>query len=103
MSTLTFFKRSALTTLAASLVACGSMAPDYQRPASPVPAQFPVTGDVAAAKTLVGVRMKRAGARFSQHGGQTILLFRASLLSERFEALHRELVQSYAAPVKVAA
>ena len=66
---------------------------------------FPIGTGIteAAAKTLVGVRMKRAGARFSQHGGQTILLFRASLLSERFEALHRELVQSYAAPVKVAA
>jgi hypothetical protein len=30
----------------------------------------------AAAKTVIGTRMKRAGARFSQHGGQTILLFR---------------------------
>jgi multidrug efflux system outer membrane protein len=53
MSTLTIFKRAALSTLAASLVACGAMAPDYQRPAAPVPAQFPVTGDVAAAKTVV--------------------------------------------------
>ena len=53
MSKVTFFKRAALTTLAASLVACGSMAPDYQRPAAPVPAQFPVTGDMAAAKTAV--------------------------------------------------
>ena len=53
MTHLTFFKRAALTTLAASLVACGSMAPDYQRPAAPVPAQFPVTGDVAAPTTQV--------------------------------------------------
>ena len=53
MSTLTIFKRAALTTLAASLVACGAMAPDYQRPAAPVPAQFPVTGDVAAGRTAV--------------------------------------------------
>ncbi|RFO97783.1 multidrug transporter [Rhodoferax lacus] len=30
-----------LTALAASLVACGSMAPNYERPAAPVPAQFP--------------------------------------------------------------
>lgn len=40
-----------------------------------------------AAKTLVSVRMKRAGARYDQHGGQTILTFRAHLLSERFETL----------------
>ena len=57
----------------------------------------------AAAKTLVGTRMKRAGARFSQHGGQTILLFRAALLSERFDALHAELTSTYAANVKLAA
>lgn len=35
----------------------------------------------AAAKTIVGSRMKRAGARFSQHGGQTVMLFRTVLLS----------------------
>lgn len=57
----------------------------------------------AAAKTVVGTRMKRAGARFSQHGGQTILLFRTALLSDRFDALHFNLVATYAAPVKVAA
>jgi hypothetical protein len=57
----------------------------------------------AAAKTIVGTRMKRAGARFSQHGGQTILLFRAALLSERFEALHAELASSYTREVKIAA
>jgi multidrug efflux system outer membrane protein len=50
MSTLTFFKRSALATLVASLVACGSLAPDYERPAAPVPAQFPLV-DAAGAKT----------------------------------------------------
>ncbi len=53
MNTLTLFKRAALTTLAASLVACGAMAPDYQRPAVPVPAQFPVTGDTTAGKVVV--------------------------------------------------
>jgi len=47
----TFLKYIALTTLAASLVACGSMAPDYQRPAAPVPAQFPLVADAVAAKT----------------------------------------------------
>jgi hypothetical protein len=57
----------------------------------------------AAAKTLVGTRMKRAGARFSQHGGQTILLFRAALLSGRFEALLDELRASYLHRVKEAA
>ena len=57
----------------------------------------------AAAKTIVGTRMKRAGARFSQHGGQTVLTFRAALLSQRFEALHRELHATYKKPVKDAA
>lgn len=57
----------------------------------------------AAAKTIVGTRMKRAGARFSQHGGQTVMTFRAALLSRRFEALHRELHITYVNPVKEAA
>ena len=42
MSPLISLRRVALTTLCASLAACGSMAPDYQRPAAPVPAQFPL-------------------------------------------------------------
>ncbi len=53
----------------------------------------------AAAKTVVGTRMKRAGARFSQHGGQTVMLFRAALLSERFDSLHQELHATYTASV----
>lgn len=57
----------------------------------------------AAAKTIVGTRMKRAGARFSQHGGQTVMLFRAALLSHRFDALHRELHATYTKPVRLAA
>jgi len=57
----------------------------------------------AAAKTVVGTRMKRAGARFSQHGGQTVMLFRTSILSKRFEPLHRELAKTYEANVKDAA
>lgn len=57
----------------------------------------------AAGKTLISTRMKRAGARFSQHGGQTILLFRAALRSDRFEALHEELSSSYRKHVKCAA
>ena len=57
----------------------------------------------AAAKTIVGSRMKRAGARFSQHGGQTVMLFRAALLSHRFVALHDQLRATYAARVKDAA
>jgi len=57
----------------------------------------------AAAKTVVGTRMKRAGARFSQHGGQTVMLFRTSILSKRFAALHHELGTTYAARVKEAA
>jgi hypothetical protein len=57
----------------------------------------------AAAKTLVNVRMKRAGARYDQHGGQTILTFRAALLSERFDTLWRHLHESYKGRVREAA
>ncbi|MFC1642775.1 hypothetical protein ACFL5O_08840 [Myxococcota bacterium] len=57
----------------------------------------------AAAKTVVGTRIKRAGARFSQHGGQTVMLFRAALLSHRFDALHQQLHRTYIKSVKVAA
>jgi hypothetical protein len=53
----------------------------------------------AAAKTVINVRMKRAGARYSQHGGQTILLFRTAVLSERFNALHAELHATYTAQI----
>src|SRR5260370_41561022 len=56
----------------------------------------------AAAKPIVGVRMKRAGARFSQHGGQTVMLFRAALLSHRFDALHEELHATYTKRVRPA-
>lgn len=57
----------------------------------------------AAGKTIVSVRMKRAGARFSQHGGQTVMLFRAALLSDRFDALHEELHATYTKRVRDAA
>lgn len=53
----------------------------------------------AAAKTVVGTRMKRAGARFSQHGGQTVMLFRTALLSGRFDGLHQELHATYTAAI----
>ena len=53
MSKLTVFKLAALTTLVASLVACGSLAPDYQRPAAPVPAQFPLATNANSAKVAV--------------------------------------------------
>jgi hypothetical protein len=53
----------------------------------------------AAAKTVVGTRMKRAGARFSQHGGQTIMIFRTAVLSGRFDALHQELHATYTASI----
>jgi hypothetical protein len=56
----------------------------------------------AAAKTLISVRMKRAGARYSQHGGQTILLFRSALLSQRFEALSEHLEATYRATLQAA-
>ncbi|MCC6649425.1 MAG: hypothetical protein IT374_28130 [Polyangiaceae bacterium] len=56
----------------------------------------------AAAKTVVNVRMKRAGARYDTHGGQTILTFRAAVLSGRFPVLMRELVARYWAKVTAA-
>ncbi len=65
---------------------------------------FPIgTGTTeAAAKTLVNVRMKRAGARYTPHGGQTILCFRTALLSGRFDITMRELISRYSAHVKAA-
>jgi hypothetical protein len=57
----------------------------------------------AAAKTVVNVRMKRAGARYSQHGGQTVMLFRTALLSERFDGLSDILETTYRTHVKEAA
>jgi hypothetical protein len=53
----------------------------------------------AAAKTVVNVRMKRAGARFSQHGGQTVMLFRTAVLSNRFDLLHDEIQATYRAKI----
>jgi hypothetical protein len=53
----------------------------------------------AAAKSLVGVRMKRSGARFSQHGGQTVLTLRASLKSKRFDTLFGLIAKSYKSTV----
>lgn len=62
------------------------------------------TGAVeAAAKTLVNTRMKRAGARYDQHGGQTILTFRAAVLSGRFDTLWTHLHDSYKSDVRDAA
>lgn len=55
----------------------------------------------AAAKTVVNTRMKRAGARFSQHGGQTVLLFRTGMLSQRFELLSSILEETYRLTVRV--
>jgi hypothetical protein len=57
----------------------------------------------AAAKTVVNTRMKRAGARFDQHGGQTIMLFRTAILSERFNRLSLILEATYTAKIKRAA
>jgi len=57
----------------------------------------------AAAKTVVNVRMKRAGSRFDQRGGQTVLLFRSALLSERFPTLSEQLEMTYRGRVLQAA
>jgi len=66
---------------------------------------FPIgTGTTeAAAKTMVGVRMKRAGARYDNHGGQTILTFRTAVLSARFDITMREIIKRYSADVRAAA
>jgi hypothetical protein len=56
----------------------------------------------AAAKTVVNTRMKRSGARFSQHGGQTVMIFRTALLSGRFDKLSECLKASYMAIVEAA-
>lgn len=66
--------------------------------------KFPIgTGTTeAAAKSVVNIRMKRAGARYETHGGQTILNFRSALLSNRFGLLMRELVARYSAKVVAA-
>jgi hypothetical protein len=62
---------------------------------------FPIgTGNTeAAAKTVVNVRMKRAGATYTSHGGQTILNFRAALLSGRFPQTMTEVINRYSAEV----
>jgi hypothetical protein len=56
----------------------------------------------AAAKTVVGVRMRRAGSRFSQHGGQVVMIFRTALLSGRFDQLSECLKGTYMAVVEAA-
>ena len=56
----------------------------------------------AAAETVVNTRMKRSGARFSQRGGQTVVIFRTALLSGRFDRLSVCLKASYPAIVKAA-
>jgi hypothetical protein len=53
----------------------------------------------AAAKTLVAVRMKRSGARYTMHGGQTILTLRAALLSGRFDDFSSEIEALYTARI----
>ena len=69
--------------------------------ATAIKRKYPIGTGVteAACKTLVTVRMKRAGARFSHHGGQTILLFREAILSGRFHSLARHIESTYAANV----
>lgn len=57
----------------------------------------------AAAKTLVGTRMKRSGARFEQHGGQAVLTLRAALKSARFDDLFDVLVDGYKADIRLVA
>ena len=57
----------------------------------------------AAAKTVVNVRMKRAGARFAQHGGQTVMLFRTAILSDRFDRLSSSIERSYTSDIRDAA
>jgi len=61
---------------------------------------FPIgTGSTEAAAKTISVRTKRSGARYESHGGQTVLTFRAALLSERFDTTMREIVNRYTANV----
>jgi multidrug efflux system outer membrane protein len=55
MSRVTVFKRTALTLLASSLAACGAMAPEYQRPAAPVPAEFSFSAKAAGGPAAADV------------------------------------------------
>ncbi len=55
----------------------------------------------AAAKTIVSVRMKRAGARYSQHGGQTIITLRAASRSGRLVRMLDLLGDTYKRKVDV--
>ena len=48
MNYMNTLQRMGLTALVASLAACGSMVPSYERPAAPVPAQFPAAPTNAA-------------------------------------------------------
>lgn len=75
------------------------------RYADAIARSYPVGTGVteAAAKTVVNVRMKRAGSRFDQHGGQTVLLFRSALLSKRFQPLSEQLEMTYRGRVLQAA
>jgi hypothetical protein len=55
----------------------------------------------AANKTLVTVRMKRAGARWRQQGGQAVLTFRALAKSGRFDRAWSLLARNHRAEVRV--
>lgn len=58
MSYLRKTKHAGLAALALSLAACGSLAPDYQRPAVPVPAQFPLAGAAQAGMAAAALPWK---------------------------------------------
>ncbi len=53
----------------------------------------------AACKTLVSQRLKQAGMRWSLHGGQAILTFRALLQSQRFDRAFDRLALFYKSTV----
>jgi len=55
----------------------------------------------AANKTLVTVRMKRAGSRWSIDGGQAVLTFRSLSKSDRFDHAWDLLAHTYKMPVEV--
>lgn len=64
---------------------------------------FPIgTGPTEAAAKTMNVRMKRSGARYDSHGGQTVLTFRAAFLSGRFDTTMREIINRYTADVVAA-
>ena len=58
---------------------------------------YPIGSGVVEAANKVHQRMKRAGMRWSIEGGQNVLIFRALMMSGRFDAAWRAMTGTHAA------